>query len=352
MLDGVFNPPAKRTNDDLDSEDEEEGTEANHSEKNTDPEIADTVSEANTEATETSKTSVEPQAVINDSATNSTQDESNNSTLVPSQTTVDSPSDTNNITVIPTSNQTTSVSPSAASMPTTFGSENVTSLRFLRKSLNLSRNNSIDSNGTPSNDNATRPNKIRIEARIDSDKKSRNPPKSPLPAYSRSKRNLRYNKRNNNLTAEIDVPELAPATETAKSKPREPEIIEKILSSPEKSPPRSRLELQLTSLSRTPRSGRLIEKAQTPQRPVEKEGVANAENSRPRRSTRTSKEVTIDIPQTLTSSEEVNNTNVRHLKTYENFLIFSSYSWIHQKLYRLRLQQHRHVWWHRVKQHV
>lgn len=194
MLDGVFNPPAKRTTDDLDSDDEDDDEpDINPSEKNIETESVDMISAGNTETTANREKSI-------------ISEESENNTLVANQTTV--------------------VSPSAANMPTTFGSENNTNHRFLRKSQNLSRNNSNDSNSILSIDTSARPNKIRIEARIDSDKKSKDQTKTPVSYNSKTRRSLRYTKRNKNQSEREPDP--------SDPKPREPEITEKILNSPVK----------------------------------------------------------------------------------------------------------------------
>lgn len=218
MLDGVFNPPAKGANDDLDTDEEEDEPETNPSEKNM--EIEEVV---NTLTDDVVKTITEGDHT---SVTNNT----NNENCTITEENVNTQNETNDITVIAT--QVTVVSPSASNMPTTFGSENRTSHRFLRKSLNLSRNNSIDSsNGTPGNEQQARPNKIRIEARIDSDKKTKNPQKVSKTTNSKSGRSLRYNMRNKNQT---DDNESEKDVEPSQPKPREPEIIEKILHSPTK----------------------------------------------------------------------------------------------------------------------
>ncbi|KAM7341580.1 chromosome associated protein G [Cochliomyia hominivorax] len=207
MLDGVFNPPAKGANDDLDTEDEDDEPETNSSENNVETEIVNIVDDVNIEAITNSSTPHDKEK---------------------SEETLNLQNGTNNVTVV--ANQNVDVSPSAANMPTTFGSENVTRHRYLRKSLNLSRNNSVDSNGNSNNDNETKPSKIRIEARIDSDKKQKSTPKISQSDNSKSKRSLRYSKRNRNHNDGNENNE----AELTQAKPREPEIIEKILNSPTK----------------------------------------------------------------------------------------------------------------------
>ena len=205
MLDGVFNPPPKRNSEDLISDEDDEDMEAHASERNIETENAEIEPETNNESTKVSnKTSTEPIVSSSTHEVISTQGVSNNTTL-----------ETNR-----------SPSPSVLNMPTTFGSENITSHRLLRKSLNLSRNNSIDSNGTSKNDQINQPNKIRIEARIDSDKITPNSYKNDYTERGRTRQGLRYNIRytNKNVNAELDG-DLFP-----NPKPREPEIIEKILS--------------------------------------------------------------------------------------------------------------------------
>ncbi|XP_058983219.1 condensin complex subunit 3 isoform X2 [Musca domestica] len=179
LLDGVFNPHPKRLDVDLVSDDEEEGTIDSYVDDN----ISDKQKHCET---------------VVDGFTENQASEENNDTL----------------TDVP-------VSTSAINITTTFGSENRTVHNLLRRSRQ-SRNDSVDSTQLTFNENETRPNKIRIEARIDSDKKvgeslSRKSDRSNTCV----RRNLRYNKKSNNV-----------------NKQKEPEtIIEMILTSPVKLPP-------------------------------------------------------------------------------------------------------------------
>ncbi|KAI8114901.1 hypothetical protein FF38_05342 [Lucilia cuprina] len=285
MLDGVFNPPAKRTNEDMESEDEEDDPETNPSEKNMETETVGAMSEGNNETSPTTGTDCNKENSVEKTISRSQNESSSDRTLVASESTI--------------------VSPSAASVPTTFGSENITSHRFLRKSLNLSRNNSIDSSGTPGNDQISRPNKIRIEARIDSDKKLKEPTKDSGPENSRARRSLRYSKRNTNQNGnEKDN------TELVQLKPREPEIIEKILHSPTKSKTPSKSENELRHTSEIGLPEKQTERTLSPHKDttVSKE-KSHRGTSFLRHENRTDKERTHDKSE-VTSSEELDISEV------------------------------------------
>lgn len=109
------------------------------------------------------------------------------------------------------------VSPSISNITTTFGSANRTTHNLLRKKSCASRNNSLDSTNTIIFDNESRRSKIRIEARIDSDRRSIEPMENPETTGSGVRRSLRYANEEDNTV-----------------RPREPEIIEMILISPSK----------------------------------------------------------------------------------------------------------------------
>lgn len=207
MLDGVFNPPPKRTTDNFESDEEE--NETNSPSVNTQNVLTEETNQqvGGAAASAANNTgSIEPDATITNEETHNAGNRS--------------PSNR------PESDQTAAISPTILNTPTTFGSENVTNHRLLRKSLNLSRNNSVDSNSTANNDQAAKPTKIRIEARIDSDKKSKAANENAQQQNSKSRRSLRYNTRLRNQSEG--------EAEFFRATPREPEIIEKILISPVK----------------------------------------------------------------------------------------------------------------------
>lgn len=186
MLDGVFNPPQKRSDGgDFDSDDEDEGTVDNNSESQT----IVAPPEANKE---------DPRVDNNTLDSPQMNDDGSQSTLVQSQISV--------------------VSPSASNITTTFGSENRTVHNLIRRKSMQSRNVSIDSSTmTIVNDSANRPSKIRIEARIDSDKKDPPSVNNSERTSAGARRTLRYNK-----------------LDETNSRAKEPEIIEMILTSPSK----------------------------------------------------------------------------------------------------------------------
>lgn len=193
MLDGIFNHPPKRNNEDLESDEEDDDTEANASERIKETECLENVSEINVNAPN-------PNISITNHEVIFSGDENTNITSEAKET--------------------------LPSIPTTFGSENITSLRLLRKSLNLSRNNSVDSNITPKNGQIEKHNKIRIEARIDSDKRVENSDKNSNEGRIKTKKGVRYNVR----SANININDESNNDLSSNTKAREPEIIEKILS--------------------------------------------------------------------------------------------------------------------------
>uniref|UniRef100_A0A034VAX3 Condensin complex subunit 3 n=1 Tax=Bactrocera dorsalis TaxID=27457 RepID=A0A034VAX3_BACDO len=92
------------------------------------------------------------------------------------------------------------ISPSAR-VPTTYGRENRVGHRYLRKSLNSTRGQSDSEAG----DGPPRSPKIRIEARIDSDKKSEQQParEEHQVRNTRVRRNLRYAEKNAEAQEEV-----------------------------------------------------------------------------------------------------------------------------------------------------
>ncbi|XP_075166347.1 chromosome associated protein G [Haematobia irritans] len=111
--------------------------------------------------------------------------------------------------------QSNTISPSSVTTVTTFGCENSTEHNLLRRKSLLSRNSSTDSANTVGNSTTVRQRKIRIEARIDSDKKTPQRTNTSEKIATRARRNLRYNK-----------------ADSSNHKTVEPEIIEMILISP------------------------------------------------------------------------------------------------------------------------
>ncbi|XP_011181583.2 condensin complex subunit 3 isoform X2 [Zeugodacus cucurbitae] len=94
------------------------------------------------------------------------------------------------------------ISPSAR-VPTTYGRENRVGHRYLRKSLNSTRGQSDNEAA----DGPPRSPKIRIEARIDSDKKSEQPAREEHQVRNtRVRRNLRYAEKNNAAEEEAAEP--------------------------------------------------------------------------------------------------------------------------------------------------
>ncbi|XP_036332520.1 condensin complex subunit 3 [Rhagoletis pomonella] len=102
------------------------------------------------------------------------------------------------------------ISPSAR-VPTTYGRENRVGHRYLRKSLNSTRGQSDTEGG----DGPHRSPKIRIEARIDSDKKTEQPAHEERRVRNlRAKRNLRYNDKNSESEEEEPVKPSKSAAQT------------------------------------------------------------------------------------------------------------------------------------------
>ncbi|XP_039954623.1 condensin complex subunit 3 [Bactrocera tryoni] len=101
------------------------------------------------------------------------------------------------------------ISPSAR-VPTTYGRENRVGHRYLRKSLNSTRGQSDSEAG----DGPPRSPKIRIEARIDSDKKSEQQParEEHQVRNTRVRRNLRYAEKNTEAQVEEVVETAKDAT--------------------------------------------------------------------------------------------------------------------------------------------
>uniref|UniRef100_A0A1A9Z578 Nuclear condensin complex subunit 3 C-terminal domain-containing protein n=1 Tax=Glossina pallidipes TaxID=7398 RepID=A0A1A9Z578_GLOPL len=200
MLDGIFNPTSKRPTGCLDSDyDEEEDT------------------EAGTYGTEHSRDQEQgTQPSLTGNAT------TNKPTGVPETTEhigADKPNGEDSILIA-------DGDPSVCTdAPTTFGSDNNTSHRFLRKSLNASRNNSIESYPETIHD-IQRPNKIRIEARIDSDKKANGVAGNSAQSNARATRSLRLAQR----TQKIQTQNSRQTNNKRENKKmQEPKIIEKII---------------------------------------------------------------------------------------------------------------------------
>ncbi|XP_053966017.1 condensin complex subunit 3 [Anastrepha ludens] len=106
------------------------------------------------------------------------------------------------------------ISPTAR-VPTTYGRENRVGHRYLRKSLNSTRGGS----DTEVGEGPPRSPKIRIEARIDSDKKSEQPAREERQVRNtRVRRNLRYADKNN--AAEEEVVEMAKGVTIGRNKRR------------------------------------------------------------------------------------------------------------------------------------
>lgn len=299
MLDGVFNPPPKSNIEDLVSDEDDDDMEANASERNTETENVEMESETNIESIRVNnKTLSEPNVSSSTHGIVFIQGESNTTTLE--------------------TNQTTQVSPSVLNIPTTFGSENITSHRLLRKSLNLSRNNSVDSNGTSKNDQINQPNKIRIEARIDSDKKIQNSYKNNSTGHSKTRKGLRYNIRNTNKNANDGLD----GDLFSNPKPREPEIIEKILS-PSKTKSASKATNDLQHTSNLQSTTRVIEGNMSPQEgnceSIQKEKPLSQHGSL--RPTESNLKEDVSAEHLITINDEVNNKN-SCTKITNNFKFF------------------------------
>uniref|UniRef100_A0A1B0GBP7 Nuclear condensin complex subunit 3 C-terminal domain-containing protein n=1 Tax=Glossina morsitans morsitans TaxID=37546 RepID=A0A1B0GBP7_GLOMM len=200
MLDGIFNPTSKRPTGCLDSDyDEEEET------------------EAGTYGTEHSRD--QEQGTQPSSTDNATINKPTEVQETTEHTGADKPNEEDSIL-------TADGDPSVCiDAPTTFGSDNNTSHRFLRKSLNASRNNSIESYPETIHD-IQRPNKIRIEARIDSDKKSNGVAGNSAQSNVRATRSLTLAQR----TQKIQTQNSTQANNKRENKKmQEPKIIEKII---------------------------------------------------------------------------------------------------------------------------
>uniref|UniRef100_A0A1A9WQH7 Nuclear condensin complex subunit 3 C-terminal domain-containing protein n=1 Tax=Glossina brevipalpis TaxID=37001 RepID=A0A1A9WQH7_9MUSC len=200
MLDGIFNPPPKRPTDSLDTDDDEEEE-----------------TEGSTYRKEQSKE--QEQNALHSDANNPATSE-----VVSNQETVEhieaeKPTDEDS------SLQMASTGPSTCTeTPTRFGSDNNTTHRSLRKSLNASRNNSIES--TESIQDVQRQSKIRIEARIDSDKKTNKAAGDVAQTKARTTRSLRLAQR----AQKIEAQNSKQAHDKKDSKKtQEPKIIEKII---------------------------------------------------------------------------------------------------------------------------
>ncbi|XP_059225519.1 condensin complex subunit 3 [Stomoxys calcitrans] len=289
MLDGVFNPPPKPDDGgEQDSEEEEVMT-------GPDPNVLNSASQNYTQCAK------EPNNINVNAAINE----------------MDLSQENNVESTVTYRSQVTGDSPTAVNITTTFGSENRTEHNLLRRKSRQSRNTSLDSNNTAISDSAERPNKIRIEARIDSDKKSGQSQKNAEISFSRVRRYLRYKK-----------------NDTSSNRPKEPEIIEMILISPkvpqfptsnvrvETEAPSTQLTPPLVENEASPSSGQsrrshhptIGETTQTKKNKTTNgsdEPVTNTESpNRPRRSTRRNNTQTEVSSTTAQLSEELDTSEV------------------------------------------
>ncbi|KAL9918081.1 condensin complex subunit 3-like [Glossina fuscipes fuscipes] len=200
MLDGVFNPTSKRPTGCLDSDyDEEEEAEAGT---------------FGTEHSRDQEQGIQPSSTDNVTTNKPTGIQEKAECIGANK-----PNDEDSILIA-------DGDPSVCTdTPTTFGSDNNTSHRFLRKSLNASRNNSIESYPETIHE-IQRPNKIRIEARIDSDKKANSAAGNPAQSNVRITRSLRLAQRNQKNQVQNSR---QANNKRENKKTQEPKIIEKII---------------------------------------------------------------------------------------------------------------------------